>query len=108
MCQMKVGNFLYEVNDMNGVLGQKGYADYVLFGKDGLPLAVIEAKRTGKYPNNGITQARLYAESLERRFGYQFVLLVRTILHDQAVGLSDCNEKFRGHHRSYGEYPCEQ
>ena len=59
----------YEVNDMNGVLGQKGYADYVLFGKDGLPLAVIEAKRIGKDPNNGITQARLYAESLERRFG---------------------------------------
>ncbi len=42
----------YEVNDMNGVLGQKGYADYVLFGRDGLPLAVIEAKQTSKAPNN--------------------------------------------------------
>jgi len=59
----------YEVNDMNGVLGQKGYADYVLFGKDGLPLAVIEAKRTGKDPNNGRKQACLYADSLERKFG---------------------------------------
>ncbi len=59
----------YEVNDMNGVLGQKGYADYVLFGRDGLPLAVIEAKRTSKDPNNGRKQAALYADCLERKFG---------------------------------------
>ena len=59
----------YEVNDMDGVFGQKGYADYVLFGKDGLPLAVIEAKRTSKDPNNGRKQATLYAECLERKFG---------------------------------------
>lgn len=59
----------YEVNDMNGVLGQKGYADYVLFGRDGLPLAVIEAKRTSKDPNTGRKQAVLYADCLERKFG---------------------------------------
>ena len=59
----------YEVDDMNGVLGQKGYADYVLFGKDGLPLAVIEAKRTGKDANNCRKQACLYADCLERKFG---------------------------------------
>lgn len=59
----------YEVNDMNGILGQKGYADYVLFGRDGLPLAVIEAKRTSKDPNIGRKQAVLYADCLERKFG---------------------------------------
>lgn len=59
----------YEVNDMNGVFGQKGYADYVLFGHDGLPLAVIEAKRTSKDPNIGRKQAVLYADCLERKFG---------------------------------------
>lgn len=59
----------YEVTGMNGVVGQKGYADYVLFGRDGLPLALIEAKRTGKDPNNGIKQAMLYADCLERKFG---------------------------------------
>lgn len=59
----------YEVNDMNGVFGQKGYADYVLFGRDGLPLAVIEAKRTSKDPNSGRKQASLYADCLERKFG---------------------------------------
>lgn len=59
----------YEVTDMNGVQGQKGYADYVLFGRDGLPLAVIEAKRTSKDPNSGRKQAMLYADCLERKFG---------------------------------------
>ena len=59
----------YEVDNMAGVLGQKGYADYVLFGKDGLPLAVIEAKRTSKDPNDGRKQAALYADCLERKFG---------------------------------------
>lgn len=59
----------YEVNDMTGNLGQKGYIDYVLFGKDGLPLALIEAKRTSKDPNIGRKQAMLYADCLERKFG---------------------------------------
>ena len=59
----------YEVAHMAGALGQKGYADYVLFGKDGLPLAVVEAKRTSsKDPNLGRKQAVLYADALERQF----------------------------------------
>lgn len=59
----------YEVDGMAGVLGQKGYVDYVLFGKDGLPLAVIEAKRTSKDPNIGRKQAVLYADCLQKKFG---------------------------------------
>ena len=48
---------------------EAGAADYVLFGRDGLPLAVVEAKRTSKDPNAGRKQAALYADCLERRFG---------------------------------------
>lgn len=59
----------YEVNDMDNHIGQQGFADYVLMGKDGLPLAVIEAKRTSKDPNVGRKQATLYADALERKFG---------------------------------------
>lgn len=59
----------YPVQGMAGVVGQMGYCDYVLFGKDGLPLAVIEAKRTSKEPNIGRKQAVLYADCLERKFG---------------------------------------
>ena len=59
----------YEVEGMAGVVGQLGYCDYVLFGKDGMPLAVVEAKRTSKDPNIGRKQAVLYADCLERKFG---------------------------------------
>jgi type I restriction enzyme R subunit len=59
----------YPVMGMGGVVGQPGACDYVLFGKDGYPLAVVEAKRTSKDPNNGRKQAVLYADCLERKFG---------------------------------------
>lgn len=58
-----------EVDNMAGIAGQKGYVDYVLFGRDGVPLAVIEAKRTSKDPNVGKQQAKLYADALEQQYG---------------------------------------
>lgn len=58
-----------EVDNMAGIAGQKGYVDYVLFGQDGVPLAVVEAKRTSKDPNVGKQQAKLYADALEKQYG---------------------------------------
>ena len=52
----------------------KGYCDYVLFGSNGLPLAVIEAKRTSVSPIKGKHQAELYAECLEKRYGIKPVI----------------------------------
>lgn len=46
-----------------------GYADYVLFGPDRKPLAVIEAKRTSVEPTAGEHQAEVYADCLERKYG---------------------------------------
>ncbi|HHW61998.1 MAG TPA: DEAD/DEAH box helicase family protein [Syntrophomonadaceae bacterium] len=45
-----------------------GFADYVLLGKNGKPLAVVEAKKTSKDPNEGKQQAKLYADCLEEMF----------------------------------------
>jgi type I restriction enzyme R subunit len=45
-----------------------GYADYVLFGVDGLPLAVIEAKKTSKDEGDGRNQAELYADCLMKKY----------------------------------------
>ncbi|MFL6210430.1 MAG: DEAD/DEAH box helicase family protein [Pyrinomonadaceae bacterium] len=42
-----------------------GYIDYVLWGDDGLPLAVVEAKRTSKGAEVGKQQAKEYANCLE-------------------------------------------
>lgn len=43
-----------------------GYVDYVLWGKDGKPLAVVEAKKTMADARKGRHQAVLYADSLEK------------------------------------------
>ncbi|MCR4940035.1 MAG: DEAD/DEAH box helicase family protein [Treponemataceae bacterium] len=59
----------YKVDDMEAIPGKTGYIDYALFGKDGSPLAVVEAKKTTKDPNVGKQQASLYADCLERKFG---------------------------------------
>jgi type I restriction enzyme R subunit len=50
--------------------GEKhGFADYVLLGKDGKPLAVIEAKRTSRDSLAGKRQAADYADQIKRKFG---------------------------------------
>ena len=46
-----------------------GYADYVLWGDDGKPMAVIEAKKTTVDPKVGQQQAMLYADCLEAMHG---------------------------------------
>ncbi len=58
----------YPVTGMPNAAGT-GYVDYVLWGADGLPLAVVEAKRTTKSAQVGQQQARLYADCLEAEFG---------------------------------------
>ena len=47
----------------------KGFVDYVLWGDDGKPLAVVEAKRTKRDPRVGQQQAKLYADCLQAQFG---------------------------------------
>ncbi len=51
-----------------------GYADYVLFGSNGKPLAVIEAKRTSVSSTKGKHQAELYADCLEKQYGVRPVI----------------------------------
>ncbi|MGK3982508.1 DEAD/DEAH box helicase family protein [Sorangium sp. So ce136] len=46
-----------------------GRADYVLYGDDGRPLAVVEAKKTVNDARLGAEQARLYAVCLEKETG---------------------------------------
>lgn len=47
---------------------EKGYIDYVLYGENGKPLAVVEAKRTSKDAKIGQQQAKLYADCLEKEY----------------------------------------
>ncbi len=58
----------FEVHGMPNNEG-KGFVDYVLWGEDGKPLAVVEAKRTRRDARVGQQQAKLYADCLQTQFG---------------------------------------
>jgi type I restriction enzyme R subunit len=58
----------HEVQGMPNATGT-GYVDYVLWGNDGKPLALVEAKRSSRDSMEGQRQAELYANCLEQRYG---------------------------------------
>ncbi len=66
-------NFEVEVTGMPNNEG-KGFVDYVLWGDDGKPLGLIEAKRTTRNPTVGQQQAKLYADCLEQMYGQRPVI----------------------------------
>ena len=53
---------------------ETGYVDYVLWNDDGLPLALVEAKRTLENASKGENQAQLYADCLEKMHGQRPVM----------------------------------
>lgn len=63
----------FEVKGMPNSQGI-GFVDYVLFGDNGKPLAVVEAKRSSKDANVGKQQAKLYADCLETKFGQRPII----------------------------------
>lgn len=71
--QLDAKNFEIEVSGMPNNAGV-GYVDYVLWGDDGKPLALIEAKRTRRDSRVGQQQAKLYADCLQAKFGQRPVI----------------------------------
>ena len=53
---------------------ETGYVDYVLYGENGKPLAVVEAKRTSKDSKIGQQQAKLYADCLEKEYAQRPII----------------------------------
>ena len=58
-----------------------GYCDYVLYGRDGKPLAIVDVKKTSVDPEKGRHQVDLYAECMEKVYGYKPVILYERIQH---------------------------
>ena len=52
----------------------EGFCDYVLYGRDLKPLAVVEAKKTTVGPEKGRQQVKLYGECLKKKYGYTPIL----------------------------------
>ena len=81
-----------EVNGMPNNTGL-GYVDYVLYGDNGKPVAVVEAKRTSKDPKVGQQQAKLYADCLEKQYNQRPVIFFtngfETYIWDDYNGYSE-------------------
>ena len=65
----------YEVSGMPSGSGV-GFVDYVLWGDDGKPLALVEAKRSTVSIETGRQQGKLYADCLEAEFGQRPVIFL--------------------------------
>lgn len=65
-----IGRDCLEEVEVQGMPNQAelGFVDYVLFGDNGKPLAVIEAKKTSVNPRVGQIQAQRYADCLEKQY----------------------------------------
>lgn len=71
--QLDAKNFEIEISGMPNNQGI-GFVDYVLWGDDGLPLALVEAKRTRKDATVGQQQAKLYADCLQTQYGQRPII----------------------------------
>jgi type I restriction enzyme R subunit len=63
----------YEVSGMPYGTGQ-GFVDYVLWGDDGRPLALVEAKATRHSALKGQEQGKIYADCLEKMHGQRPII----------------------------------
>ena len=80
-----------------------GYADYVLWGENGLPLAVIEAKKTSRDIGEGKHQAELYANCLENMTGQRPV-----IFYTNGYETEIWEDNFYPPRKAYGFYTKEE
>ncbi|MCD6346187.1 MAG: hypothetical protein J7L96_02075, partial [Bacteroidales bacterium] len=80
-----------------------GYADYVLWGDNGLPLAVIEAKKTSRDIGEGKHQAELYADCLEKMTGQRPV-----IFYTNGYETEIWDDTFYPPRKAYGFYTKEE
>lgn len=58
----------------DGANNGPGRVDYVLWGDDGKPLALVEAKKTSRDSRVGQHQAKCYADCLQKEFGQRPII----------------------------------
>lgn len=68
----------FPVKNLKGSESGLGRVDYVLWGENGLPLAVLEAKRASALVEKGREQARRYADALEETYKQRPVIFYST------------------------------
>lgn len=82
-----------------------GYVDYVLFGDDGKPLALIEAKKSIINEEQGRVQACLYADCLEKEYGVRPIIYYTNGYSIKILdGMFPAREVFGFHRKEELEY----
>ena len=82
-----------------------GFVDYVLFGDDGKPLALVEAKKSIVNEEQGRVQACLYADCLEKRYGVRPIIYYTNGYSIKIIdGLFPAREVFGFHRKEELEY----
>ena len=82
-----------------------GFVDYVLFGDDGKPLAVVEAKKSIVNEEQGRVQACLYADALEKKYGLRPVVYFTNGYSIKIIdGLYPARQVFGFHKKDELEY----
>jgi type I restriction enzyme R subunit len=64
-----IEEFLLKATEPDSAYGNEQFADYVLLGSDGKPIAVVEAKRSARDELTGKRQAADYADAIKAKFG---------------------------------------
>jgi type I restriction enzyme R subunit len=64
-----IEEYLVEASEPDRAYGNEQFADYVLLGSDGRPIAVVEAKRSARDELAGKRQAADYADVIKAKFG---------------------------------------
>lgn len=78
---IEVGN-LEKIKEPHSPYKSLQFSDYVLLGKDGKPLAVVEAKRTSKDAALGREQAKQYCYNIQNQLGGELPFCFYTNGHD--------------------------
>lgn len=64
-----VEEFLLRTAEPDSAYGNEQFADYILLGSDGKPIALVEAKRSSRDELAGKRQAADYADAIKAKFG---------------------------------------
>jgi len=64
-----IEEFLLKTGEPDSTYGNEQFADYVLLGSDGKPIAIVEAKRSARDEIAGKRQAADYADAIKAKFG---------------------------------------
>lgn len=99
--ETKVENMEKSAANPTGV----GFVDYTLFGDDGKPLAIIEAKKSTRNEEVGRVQARLYAAALEKKYGQRPIIYYTNGYTIKIIdGIYPAREVFGFHRKDELEY----